>query len=100
MQRANYPMSHREKSLYPWITNETHGVYAVTMREIVETTCMPKPMTNAEKHEKSIRETGYPCTIIPLTLYALAEAAGHDMRRFVPWEPVPVTDPLSALYIK
>lgn len=36
-------MVHRDTSITGWITNETHGEYAVTMKAIIETTCKLPP---------------------------------------------------------
>ncbi len=51
---------------------------------------MDKPMTDEEKNEKCIRETGYPCTVVPQSLYDAAVAWGVDVTRFVPDKPCPV----------
>ncbi len=107
-------MTHREGSIMGWITNETHGEYAQTMKAIVEeTTRLPRgeptrsdvlqcwsddyPITDAEKHAYCRRRWNHDAFFISKSLYALAERDGsYDMRMFVINKPMPPFDPQAA----
>jgi hypothetical protein len=82
-------MSHREKSLTPWITNETHGDLPPAHFDGTRWSD-DDPKTDREKHEFCRRRTGVCATFLSPSLYAKAESLGYDMRNFVINKSIPV----------
>lgn len=81
-------MSHRSKSLTPWITNETHGELPPATFDDTRWSD-DDPKTDREKHDFCLRRTGMHATFLSPSLYAKAESLRQDMRWYVITKPLP-----------
>lgn len=88
-------MSHREKSLTPWIKNNPGArpaKYADFTVEQINAEAQRPDISDEDKHAICLIRTGHPCTPLPPKMYDDAVRQGCDMANFVKNKPMP-TDP-------
>lgn len=93
-------MSHREKSLTPWLRSPAEPVVpAATWDEATQRWSDDDPKTDEEKHLFCRRRTSVCATFIPQAMFDKATALGCDMRWYVPNRPMPITRGPGEVYI-
>jgi hypothetical protein len=94
-------MSHREKSLTPWIKNSTEPrpeKYRDFTVEQINAEAQRPDISDEDKHAICLIRTGHHCTYLTPSMYDDAVRQGCDMANFVKNKPMPVDPGEFAVY--
>lgn len=86
-------MSHREKSLTPWIKNNPGPrpeKYADFTVEQINAEAQRPDISDEDKHAICLIRTGHHCTFLSPSMYDDAARQGCDMANFVKNRPMPI----------